>query len=176
MNILNYKITLGFSASILIGFILQQSIGLNTSIDMTNPQPWQFLLYAINHLNLIHLLLTLPIVVIFSSVVEKRFGSIHCLIAIVLSVMIGGTAHYIFGELNLMGASGAAYGLMVASIATRENPKSDALTYIVIGAIIIELLGLTFNWTAPYLNNVSHLAHIGGSIGGAYCWFNQSDR
>ncbi len=110
------------------------------------------------HFDIFHLLSNMLCLGIYGMMLERSIGSVKFSIIYAVSLLVGGIAiNFVGGNGLHMGASGAIWGLMTATLI--YHLKSGISPYYSLRVIIINLL-YTFG------AGVSWQGHIGGGIGG----------
>lgn len=131
---------------------------------------WRVFTFSLLHLNALHLALNVAGLVWLGGVVERRLGPIGMLAVFAVSAIVSGIFAMLLGSVLpttgvAIGASGAIYGLLAASLMLvlgSPTRASDArwlrralITLFVVAVII------------SFLPGVSVAGHFGGFIGGA---------
>lgn len=143
---------------------------------------WQFLSYQFLHGNWIHLILNLLFLDSLGPVLETTLGARRFLALYLISGALGGLVHlvgsamspHLFGH-AVVGASAGLCGLLAALAAIYSEDRLRVMILFVIplslkAKYLLLIFGLvTLAGTLVPLGNVSHLAHLGGLVGGL--WF-----
>jgi membrane associated rhomboid family serine protease len=124
-------------------------------------QWWRLLTSGFLHIGPAHLALNMLALYVLGRDLEPAFGRLRFLAVYLTSMLGGGVAVYLFGDVRtpVAGASGAVYGLMgamlIAVLRLKINPSS---------ALLIIGLNVVLSFTLP---GISLLGHLGGLAVGA---------
>ena len=122
---------------------------------------WRLLTAAFLHGGVLHLLLNMYAVYLFGPQLESAFGRARFLVLYVVSALGGSAASYTFSSplTPSLGASGAVFGLLGASLVVSRKLGRDASFLYVLLAV-----NLAFGFVAA---NIDWKAHLGGLAAGA---------
>lgn len=154
----------------------QTLFSLNTNLPDFLYTPWGLFTSIFSHFGFWHLLFNMVFLYFVGKLAEYYLGSKSVLIIYILGGIFGGIfeiiAHQIFPLLNIMnnlivGASGSVMALFIAVAIHRPNTQVS-----VYGLFDIKII-----WLAVFyfvldvikigsLDNIAHIAHIGGAITG----------
>ncbi|AOS60867.1 rhomboid family intramembrane serine protease [Actinoalloteichus hymeniacidonis] len=122
---------------------------------------WRLFTSGFLHFGLLHLALNMFALWVLGRDLELLLGRLRFIAVYLVSLMGGGIAVYLFGELQVQvaGASGAVFGLMggiaIAAIRLKVNPRQ---------ALMVIGINLVISITIP---GISLLGHVGGLVVGA---------
>lgn len=176
-------VTYVLMALCVIGFLAQFVLGgAVTDAGVLDPrfiasQPWRLLTSAFLHANILHILFNLYALFIFGPLLEQflgrlRFlalylisafgGSVGVVAVYQLAVETNGASEHLIGTLlrwsPALGASGAIFGLLGATLAMRR-----ALGVAPTQLIVVVVANLAFSFFVP---GIAWEAHVGGLITG----------
>jgi membrane associated rhomboid family serine protease len=122
---------------------------------------WRLLTAAFLHGGVLHLLLNMYAVYLFGPQLESAFGRARFLVLYLVSALGGSAASYTFSSplTPSLGASGAVFGLLGASLVVSRKLGRDASFLYVLLAV-----NLAFGFVAA---NIDWKAHLGGLAAGA---------
>ncbi|SRR5579871_359994 len=127
-------------------------------------QYWRLLTGAFLHANLMHLLFNMWVLADVGQSVEEMYGSTRFITLYVWTALCGSLASYFwrYPYNNMVGASGAVFGLFGVMIAYGFNHKTAMAQQIKSMFIRWAIFGLIFG----LMPGVDNSAHIGGLAGG----------
>lgn len=124
------------------------------------------------HGSVIHILFNMIVFLSFGGIVENYFGRKKFIYfyfiaglgsALLQTIIVG-------GNVGMIGASGAIFGVMIVSAFRQPDAKASLfflfpikMKYIIPGLFLIELMSGIFGWE----QGTAHYAHVGGAITGA---------
>jgi len=91
---------------------------------------WQFITHAFLHGNIWHLLFNMVSLWFAGRIVEQTIGTRHFVLLYILSALGGGLGQILLGPENsqLIGASGAVFGVLVASVFCASDPPEGKIS------------------------------------------------
>jgi len=140
---------------------------------------WQLFTYGFLHSveNLLHLLMNMLMLYFFGTMLEGMIGTRRFLLAYLSAQLVGALFFLVPGILSgssvpVIGASGAVYGIMIATATLR--PRQMVLVLFIpvtLGVLALVLLAITLFDAALQLKGgggggVAHLVHLGGIVYG----------
>ena len=131
---------------------------------------WRLVAAAFLHANWQHLIFNCYALFVAGSFVEKVYGKARLFVLFVLAAISGSVASYFFVKSPSVGASGAIFGLMGASMVAfwrGERGTVDALgtkQLLVLGLWVLQNL---FDGFQPK-SDIDNAAHLGGLAGGMF--------
>lgn len=143
-------------------------MGATTPWFWTEGQFWTLLSSSLLHIGLLHLLANLYFTWFIGGALEEGIGGARMLIVFFVGGITGSTASVVFlGEAVSAGASGGAWGLMLAILVLLLVPRLRIDTRVQGGSVkpVLQMIGL--NALISFFPGVNGLAHFGGGIGGA---------
>lgn len=133
--------------------------------SLLNPLTYfKLISHSLGHENWDHLYNNFIKILLIGPLIEEKYGSLNLLIAIILTSLIIGIIHKIFGKGGIYGASGIAYMLIIlSSFVNIENGKIPiTLALIIIFFVVDEIIKLI----SRKKDRISHLGHVTGAICG----------
>lgn len=165
----------------IVVYVLQLLGGGFTDALVLSPRPikgwqiWRFVTYMFAHdpLSPFHILVNMWGVYLFGSGLERRIGSEHFTYLYMLSGLIGGLSWLLFNwqypNAAVLGASGAVFGLLMG--AAMMFPDETIVLLIPPIPMKLKTFALVFGGLEILMalgqgDNIAHIAHIGGAVGG----------
>ncbi|HNS42732.1 MAG TPA: rhomboid family intramembrane serine protease, partial [Taishania sp.] len=107
-----------------------------------------------------HLVSNFSVILLIGPILEKQLGWQKLLLISVVTTIAIGVVHVVFSDSGLIGASGLVFLYIVLVSLSNSNDKEIPLTFILVVILFLgqEVLA-SFN-----IDNISHLAHIGGGV------------
>lgn len=133
--------------------------------SLLNPLTYfKLMSHSLGHTDWDHLYSNFIKILLIGPLIEEKYGSINLLIAMIITSLIIGIINKLFGKGGILGASGAAYMLiLLSSFVNMENGKIPiTLTLIILFFVVDEVIKLF----RRKKDGVSHLGHITGAICG----------
>lgn len=121
--------------------------------------------HQLGHANLSHLLGNYMFVAPYALYVEHKLGTKNFLkYFFVCGLLAAGTQVLAFDRVNLIGSSGADFGIFAMACALFNRTKWDRLaSFLLLGfSVMLQFIAATHNLLAP----VAYWAHFGGALGG----------
>ena len=150
-------------------FFVQQTMPSTTYLlefmpAMLLARPWTLVTYMFVHANFMHILFNMLGLYFFGPRVEQRIGSPRFFALYMIAGITGGLLSFYNPMVNIIGASGAVYGVLLAY--ARFWPRDQMLIW---GIIPVEVRWLVLIYTLISLlgigSGVAHFAHLGGFLG-----------
>lgn len=134
---------------------------------------WRYFTHAIVHLSVPHILFNLSWFWLFGGAIERRFGSFHFLLLVLVSAAVSGAVQNYFTGPAFFGLSGVVYAVLgYVLVVDKLHPHSFDLPE---GFFTMLLVGLVFGFISPLFGiNIGSAAHISGFILGLVWGFLQS--
>lgn len=134
---------------------------------------WRYFTHAIVHLSVPHILFNLSWFWLFGGAIERRFGSLHFLLLVLVSAAVSGAIQNYFTGPDFFGLSGVVYAVLgYVLVVDKLHPHSFDLPE---GFFTMLLVGLVFGFISPLFGiNIGSAAHISGFILGLVWGFLQS--
>ncbi len=169
----NSPIILGFTVICFAAYLLNaitkgMTNNLVFSVYRSNPVNPFFYVRLIGHVfghaNWDHFLGNIMMILVIGPLLEEKYGSSNMLFVILATAIVTGLAHILlFPHVQLLGASGIVFALILLSSFTSIREGSIPLTFILITVIYIG--GQIYNGLFV-TDNISNLTHIlGGFVG-----------
>lgn len=130
----------------------------------------RLLTYQFLHADFWHIFWNMYGVWLFGSLIERVLGKAHFLTLYLVSGVIGGVC-FLLANLGMparcIGASGALYGVMVASALAFPRAQFLFILFPVkLWVMVLIYLGMDIAGAMNGGGNIAHLAHLGGALGG----------
>lgn len=170
----NSPVILGFAAISFIALILGLITGgwTNTMLfsvyrsSMLNPLTYiRFVGHIFGHAGWEHFMGNMMLILVVGPLLEEKYGSSNLLFVILAAALVTGIANFtLFPRVQLLGASGVVFALILLSSFTGLNEDGIPLTFILVAALYI---GQQIYQGIFVDDNVSNLTHILGGLVGA---------
>lgn len=155
-------ITMGFTNDLLFSVYRSSLLSPFTYIRLFG--------HAIGHADWSHLMGNMMIVLILGPLLEEKYGSKRILVVMVITAFVTGLASFmLFPNIQLLGASGIVFALILLSSFTSIREGEIPLTFILVALLYIgEQV-----YDAVFIDdNISNFTHIlGGICGAAFGYF-----
>ena len=132
-------------------------------------RPWGMLTYMFVHAGFWHLLMNALFIFFFGPPLESRWGSAMFLRFYVICGLGGVLLSFAFSDANIVGASAACYGIMLAFAMIWPNAPVYVwgILPVKVKWLVIFLVAISFlSAIGPGGGGIAHLAHLGGAIAG----------
>lgn len=170
----NSPVILGFAAISFIALILGLVTGgwTNTMLfsvyrsSMLNPLTYiRFVGHIFGHAGWEHFMGNMMLILVVGPLLEEKYGSSNLLFVILAAALVTGIANFaLFPRVQLLGASGVVFALILLSSFTGLNEDGIPLTFILVAVLYI---GQQIYQGIFVDDNVSNLTHILGGLVGA---------
>lgn len=170
----NAPVILGYFFICLIALVLDGITGGMTNraffsvyrSSLLNPLTYvRFFGHVIGHANWAHFFGNMTMLLVVGPLLEEKYGSSNILFVILATALATGLIHFIFfPNVQLLGASGVVFALILLSSLTTPQDEKIPLTFVLVAVIY---LGQQIYDGIFVENNISHLAHITGGIVGS---------
>lgn len=170
----NSPVILGFSVVCFAVLILGMITGGRTNTmffsvyrsSLLNPLTYiRFVGHIFGHAGWEHFLGNIMLILVVGPLLEEKYGSSNLLFVIPATALVTGIANFaLFPRVQLLGASGVVFALILLSSFTGIREDGIPLTFILVAALYIGqqiYQGIFIN------DNVSNLTHILGGLVGA---------
>jgi membrane associated rhomboid family serine protease len=155
-------------ANVLMFFVQQTVPGVERALVLVPAlllaRPWTLVTYKFLHAGFMHILFNMLGLYFFGPRVEQRIGSERFFALYMISGITGGLLSFYTPTAQILGASGAIYGVLLAY--ARFWPRDQIFIW---GIIPVEVRWLVIIYTAISLvglgQGVAHFAHLGGFLG-----------
>ncbi len=155
-------------ANVLMFFVQQTVPGVDYTLRLVPAlllaRPWTLVTYMFLHSGFMHILFNMLGLYFFGPRVEQRIGSSRFFALYMISGITGGLLSFYTPNAQIVGASGAIFGVLLAY--ARFWPRDQMLIW---GIIPIEVRWLVMIYTAISLlglgRGIAHFAHLGGFLG-----------
>lgn len=149
----------------MVGIAKMDSFGM-IPVMIANGEWYRLITAAFLHGGLLHIAFNMYALYFLGPDLERFLGRIRFSIVYFVAALGGGVASYYFSDVNTIsvGASGAIFGLMGASIAVGHEVRADIRQYVSLFAINVMI-----GFMSP---GIDWRAHLGGAVAGALtAWF-----
>lgn len=121
--------------------------------------------HVLGHANYEHFLGNIMLILVVGPLLEEKYGSSNMLFVILATALVTGIVNFIFfPKVQLLGASGVVFALILLSSFTSLKEGSIPLTFILVAVIYI---GEQVYQGIFVQDNVANLTHILGGLVGA---------
>ncbi|WLD24555.1 rhomboid family intramembrane serine protease [Flavobacterium dauae] len=154
---------------------LLEELALFSDFKVFNFRIWQFFTYSFLHSGVVHLLLNMFMLYLFSQLFFTFFNEKQFLKAYFLGGIAAGVFYFLVSNLVgfqsfVIGASGAVMAVLFTVVGYRPNMRVQLIIFGNIAIYYVALAFLCFDLLQLFFDNAGgHLAHIGGSIFG-FCY------
>lgn len=134
--------------------------------SLVNPLMYIRLLgHVLGHAGWEHFIGNMMLILIVGPLLEEKYGALNMIVVIVITAVITGVLHnLLFSNVQLLGASGIVFALILLSSYTSIKEGSIPLTLILVA--LIYMTGELYEGLFSH-NNISNLTHIFGGVIGA---------
>ena len=176
------KVKISFNAPVILGFsticLLALMLGTATNGAMNHllfsvyrsslfdPFTYFRLIgHVFGHAGWEHFIGNITLILVVGPLLEEKYGSLNLFFVILTTALVTGIVHFIFfPHVQLLGASGVVFALILLSSITSIKDGQIPLTFLLVA--VIYLGGQIYEGLFIH-NNVSNLTHIIGGIVGA---------
>ena len=170
----NSPVILGFTLFSLVALLLAQVTGGGTNdlffsvyrAPLTDPLTWvRFFGHVLGHAGWQHFIGNIMLILVIGPLLEEKYGSGEVLFVILITAFVTGLLNFaLFPQVQLLGASGVAFALILLSSFVSVKEGEIPLTFLLVAVIYIggELIKGIF-----IRDSVSNLSHIAGGAVGA---------
>ncbi len=168
----NSPVILGFTLFSLVALLLAQVTGGGTNdlffsvyrAPLTDPLTWvRFFGHVLGHAGWEHFGNTMLILVI-GPLLEEKYGSGEVLFVILITAFVTGLLNFaLFPQVQLLGASGVAFALILLSSFVSVKEGEIPLTFLLVAVIYIGGEVINGIFIRDSVSNLSHIA--GGAVG-----------
>jgi membrane associated rhomboid family serine protease len=143
-------------------------LGLNPELIIGKSFIWQIFTYMFVHGGYLHILFNMLVLFMFGVQLERRMGSTEFLLLYLVTGAGVGLISLALG-MNVVGASGAIYGLLLA-FATYFPDARIVIFFLLpvrapVAVLIFAVLSIVFQFTGAF-GGVAHFAHLAGIVFG----------
>ncbi len=125
----------------------------------------RFLGHVVGHANWDHYISNMMILLIVGPLLEEKYGSKNILLVILSTALVTGVLSFIlFPGIQLLGASGVVFAMILLSSFTSLKEGEIPLTFILVAVIY---LGEQIYQAVAIVDNVSNFGHIIGGVCGS---------
>lgn len=170
----NAPVILGFTIACLLTLILGKITNDKSTIalfsvyrsSLLSPLTYvRFFGHIIGHAGWEHFMGNIMLILVVGPLLEEKYGSSNILFVILATALVTGIVHFVFfPNVQLLGASGVVFALILLSSMTSFTEGKIPLTFILVAVIYIgeQVYDVFF-----IQDNVSHLTHILGGLTGS---------
>lgn len=170
----NSPVILGFVLLCFAALLLSDFTGGKTTAmffsvyraSLTDPLTYvRFIGHVFGHAGWDHLMGNIMLILVVGPLLEEKYGGANMLLVILATAVVTGVVHFIFfPQIQLLGASGVVFALILLSSFTSIKNGEIPLTFILVAVIYI---GQQVYQGLFIQDNVSNLTHIIGGFVGA---------
>jgi GlpG protein len=179
----NSPVILGFTMICFVALILSTiTKGATNNLffsvyrsSLLNPLTYVRLVgHVFGHANWSHFINNMMLILIVGPLLEEKYGSANIAFVILITAIVTGLVNSIFfPHIQLLGASGVVFALILLSSFTSITEGQIPLTFILVAVIYI---GEQVYQGIFVQDNVANLTHIIGGIVGAVCGYLLNSR
>jgi len=182
MNNNSKKVVFSFNSPVILGFtlicfiaLILDKITFGASTDalfsvyrssLLNPLTYiRFIGHIFGHSGWEHFIGNIMLILVVGPLLEEKYGSSNIAAVILITAFITGLIHFIFfPHVQLLGASGVVFALILLSSFTSYEDGKIPVTFVLVAVIYI---GEQIYNGIFVQDNISNLSHIVGGIIGA---------
>lgn len=176
------KIKISFNSPVILGFVVicfaalilgTITGGMTNNLffsvyrsSLINPLTYiRFIGHIFGHANWNHFIGNIMLILLVGPLLEEKYGSFNMVVIIITTAIVTGLVNFIFfPHIQLLGASGVVFALILLSSFTSFKEGTIPLTFILVALVYIGQQvyeGIFIN------DNVANLTHIIGGVVGA---------
>ncbi len=170
----NSPVILGFTVLCLLAYLLNSATkGATNNLlfsvyrsSLLSPFTYvRFFGHILGHANWDHFLGNIMMILVIGPLLEEKYGSANMLFVVLSTALVTGLVHFIlFPHVQLLGASGVVFALILLASFTSIREGRIPLTFILVTVIYIG--GQVYSGLFEH-DNISNLTHILGGFVGA---------
>ncbi len=170
----NSPVILGFTVLCLLAYLLNSATkGATNDLlfsvyrsSLLSPFTYvRFFGHILGHANWDHFLGNIMMILVIGPLLEEKYGSANMLFVVLSTALVTGLVHFIlFPHIQLLGASGVVFALILLASFTSIREGRIPLTFILVTVIYIG--GQVYSGLFEH-DNISNLTHILGGFVGA---------
>lgn len=171
----NAPVILGFTIICFVALILAQLTGgwTNTLFfsvyhsSLLDPLTYvRFIGHVFGHVGWDHFIGNMMLILVVGPLLEEKYGSANMVVVILATALVTGLANYIFfPRIQLLGASGVVFALILLSSFTSIKEGTIPLTFILVAVIYIGQQVYAGLFIQDHVANFTHI--LGGFVGAA---------
>ncbi len=169
----NSPVILGFTLFSLVALLLAQVTGGGTNdlffsvyrAPLTDPLTWvRFFGHVLGHAGWQHFIGNIMLILVIGPLLEEKYGSGEVLFVILITAFVTGLLSFaLFPQVQLLGASGVAFALILLSSFVSVKEGDIPLTFLLVAVIYIGGEVINGIFIRDSVSNLSHIA--GGAVG-----------
>ncbi len=169
----NSPVILGFTLFSLVALLLAQVTGGGTNdlffsvyrAPLTDPLTWvRFFGHVLGHAGWQHFIGNIMLILVIGPLLEEKYGSGEVLFVILITAFVTGLLSFaLFPQVQLLGASGVAFALILLSSFVSVKEGEIPLTFLLVAVIYIGGEVINGIFIRDSVSNLSHIA--GGAVG-----------
>ena len=169
----NSPVILGFTLFSLVALLLAQVTGGGTNdlffsvyrAPLTDPLTWvRFFFFFLGHAGWQHFIGNIMLILVIGPLLEEKYGSGEVLFVILITAFVTGLLNFaLFPQVQLLGASGVAFALILLSSFVSVKEGEIPLTFLLVAVIYIGGEVINGIFIRDSVSNLSHIA--GGAVG-----------
>ena len=169
----NSPVILGFTLFSLVALLLAQVTGGGTNdlffsvyrAPLTDPLTWvRFFGHVLGHAGWQHFIGNIMLILVIGPLLEEKYGSGEGLFVILITAFVTGLLNFaLFPQVQLLGASGVAFALILLSSFVSVKEGEIPLTFLLVAVIYIGGEVINGIFIRDSVSNLSHIA--GGAVG-----------
>ncbi len=169
----NSPVILGFTLFSLVALLLAQVTGGGTNdlffsvyrAPLTDPLTWvRFFGHVLGHAGWQHFIGNIMLILVIGPLLEEKYGSGEVLFVILITAFVTGLLNFaLFPQVQLLGASGVTFALILLSSFVSVKEGEIPLTFLLVAVIYIGGEVINGIFIRDSVSNLSHIA--GGAVG-----------
>ncbi|WP_026882717.1 rhomboid family intramembrane serine protease [Clostridium akagii] len=139
------------------------SMGAKENSLISNGEYYRLLTSEFLHAGIVHITMNMYSLYIVGKLVEKIYGKSRYIVIYIVSAIGASTLSYLFSNSMSIGASGAIFGIMGATLVMAYKLRDRIGKGFLKNVIAVIVINLIFSVSVP---NIDLFAHLGGFISG----------
>lgn len=133
--------------------------------SLLNPFTYlRFITHSLGHRDWEHFSNNYLKILLLGPLIEEKYGSINLIIMLVITSIVIAIVNFIKGKINLCGASGICFMLIVLSSIVNISNNKIPLTFILV--IVFYIIDELVNLVKDRKSSISHSSHLIGALCG----------
>ena len=163
---------LGMGLQVRYAFFISKYVMQPYLIEVMNGEVWRLVTPIFIHFSIIHILFNMLCMAVFASAVERKYGTVHYIILVLVIAILSNYAQYLYGGPGFGGMSGVVYGIFgYLWMQSKFNPWSGLAIHN--QEIMFIMAWFVLCWTG-LLGPIANMAHTVGLLMGIIWGYSQA--